>query len=94
MSRALRWVVVLVTTLTLAVAAHMFRYVPIVQPEAGIIVAVVWDRWRHRPCLIVLRAESDRRPSRICVAISDPEAPDAFQEYLERYGTPDADSLP
>jgi hypothetical protein len=54
MDKRILWAVYGLLALTLAVMAHMFRYEPLSIAGHGDGTLEVWDRWRHRICIVAM----------------------------------------
>lgn len=54
MDKRILWAVFGLLALTLVVMAHMFRYEPLTITGSGGGTMEVWDRWRHRICIVAM----------------------------------------
>ena len=54
MNRYLWWVVIALFVLSLGVIAHMFRFEPLSIAGSGGGTMELWDRWRHRICVVAI----------------------------------------
>ncbi len=54
MDKRILWAVFGLLALTLVVMAHMFRYEPLTIAGSGGGTMEVWDRWRHRICIVAM----------------------------------------
>lgn len=52
MNKYMWWIVIALFVLSLGMMAHMFRYEPLTLSGSVVGTTKVWDRWRHRTCIV------------------------------------------